>query len=581
MKKPSFIKRVWIRYKESFQKNRKKTILKTAGLMVTATLLITLVFAFAGSKTYSETAAYRETMVTYGSLTVGVEASGTVDIGTTDQTFDLDLSALVRNTTSSSSTASSSGSGGGMGNMGGGGDMFSQMVSLINGSSSSSSASSANDLVVEEVAVTEGQQIHVGDVLYTLTTDSVDTISAQLTTDVSNAEGDLDSVLASQQTGLLQADQTYESSIAYGSYAATEYNATVESLQADVDDVQEEIDELTEEITKTKEKLEEIQAEYEIVTETYNAFLWSRDHTDKSQDVLSYSMYESGLSSAKTMKEAYEDTMEQYEDTIEEDEEKLEELTTKLAQAKRKLESGTLDAKKTYELRNLAYSTAQETLDVAVSSLELDTAEQEATLEDAKEKLEEFTQAIQNYTIVSEYDGIITDIALEAGDSVDTGETLITLYDQADITMTVSVSSSDVANLSEGGKANITYTAFPDLVYTGIITEIGDATTDSSGNITYSVTVSLDADNEGLDQLYQGMTGEVTFITKEQEDVLYVSNRAILRSGNRSYVKIKDAEGNITTKEVTTGFSDGVNVEIIEGLSEGDVVLIESKVSES
>ena len=34
-------------------------------------------------------------------------------------------------------------------------------------------------------------------------------------------------------------------------------------------------------------------------------------------------------------------------------------------------------------------------------------------------------------------------------------------------------------------------------------------------------------------------------------------------------------------KEVTTGFSDGVNVEIIEGLSEGDVVLIESKVSES
>ena len=578
MKKPSFIKRVWIRYKESFQKNKKRTLLKSAGVLVAATLLITLVFAFAGGETYSETAAYRETTVTYGSLTVGVEASGTVDIGTTDQTFDLDLSALVRNTSASSS---SSGSGSGMGNMGGGGDMFSQMISLINGSGSTSSTSSANDLVVEEVAVTEGQQIHVGDVLYTLTADSVDTIETQLTTDVSNAEGDLDSVLASQQTGLLQADQTYESSIAYGAYAATEYNTTVEKLQADVDDVQEEIDDLTEEITKTQEKLEEIRAEYEIVTQTYNAFLWSRDNTDKSQDILSYSMYESGLSSAETMKEAYEDTIEQYEDTIEEDEEKLEELTTKLAQAKRKLESGTLDAKKTYELRTVAYTTAQETLDVAVSSLELDTAEQEATLEDAKEKLEEFTKAIQNYTIVSEYDGIITDITLEAGDSVDTGETLITLYDQADITMTVSVSSSNVANLSEGGKANITYTAFPDRVYTGTITEIGDATTDSSGNITYSVTVSLEEDNEGLDQLYQGMTGEVTFITKEQEDVLYVSNRAILRKGNKSYVKIKDEEGNITTKEVTTGFSDGINVEIIEGLSEGDVVLIESKVSES
>ncbi len=578
MKKPSFIKRVWIRYKESFEKNKKKTIATTAGVIVCATLLITLTFFFAGKETYSETGAYRETTVTYGSLTVGVEASGTVDIGTTDQTFDLDLSALVRNT---SSTSSSSGSGGGMGGMGGGGDMFSQMISLISGGSSSSSSSSSNDLVIEEVAVTEGQQVHVGDVLYTLTTDSVDTIETQLTTDVENAEGDLDAVLASSQTGTLQAEQTYESSIAYGKYAQTEYTQSVEKLQEDVDDIQEQIDELNEEIQETQEKLNDLQDEYEVVLETYNAFLWSRDNTNKTTDILSYSMYESGLSSAETMKEAYEDSIEKYEETIEEDEEKIEELTVKLAQAKRKLESGTLEAKETYELRTLAYSTASETRDVAIASLDLDTSEQEDTLEDAKEKLAEFTEAIQNYAIVSEYDGIITDIALEAGDSVDTGETLITLYDQADITMTVSVSSSNVANLSEGGKANITYTAFPDSVYTGTITEIGDATTDSSGNITYSVTVSLDEDNEGLEQLYQGMTGEVTFITKEEQNVLYVSNRAITRSGNRSYVKIKDEDGNITTKEVTTGFSDGINVEIIEGLSEGDVVLIESKVSES
>ena len=45
--------------------------------------------------------------------------------------------------------------------------------------------------------------------------------------------------------------------------------------------------------------------------------------------------------------------------------------------------------------------------------------------------------------------------------------------------------------------------------------------------------------------------------------------------------KKRDESGNVQEKDVVTGFSDGVNVEIVEGLSEGDVVLIESKVNEA
>ena len=43
----------------------------------------------------------------------------------------------------------------------------------------------------------------------------------------------------------------------------------------------------------------------------------------------------------------------------------------------------------------------------------------------------------------------------------------------------------------------------------------------------------------------------------------------------------KEADGSITEQEVVTGFSDGTYVEIEEGLSEGDTVLIESRVSDS
>ena len=74
------------------------------------------------------------------------------------------------------------------------------------------------------------------------------------------------------------------------------------------------------------------------------------------------------------------------------------------------------------------------------------------------------------------------------------------------------------------------------------------------------------------------MTGEITFISQETEDVVYVSERAVFAENGKTYVKMYDENKNVVQVQVTTGFSDGTNVEIISGLSKGDRVLIESKV---
>ena len=140
----------------------------------------------------------------------------------------------------------------------------------------------------------------------------------------------------------------------------------------------------------------------------------------------------------------------------------------------------------------------------------------------------------------------------------------------------ITLDEEDMTDIVVGGMANISFTAYPDDIYKAEVTEISDASTDSSGNTTYDVTVTI---SENGETLFQGMTGEITFITRESEEVLYVSNRSIIREGKKSYVKRKDEKGNIEKCEVITGFSDGVNVEILEGLNVGDIVLIESKVS--
>lgn len=53
------------------------------------------------------------------------------------------------------------------------------------------------------------------------------------------------------------------------------------------------------------------------------------------------------------------------------------------------------------------------------------------------------------------------------------------------------------------------------------------------------------------------MTGDVTFITKESEQVTYISNRAIIRTGTKSYVKVKDDSAKLLKKKLLQDFPMG------------------------
>ena len=97
-----------------------------------------------------------------------------------------------------------------------------------------------------------------------------------------------------------------------------------------------------------------------------------------------------------------------------------------------------------------------------------------------------------------------------------------------------------------------------------------------SSTVDYTVTVAFAGD---VSKIYADMTGDVTFVTKEVDDVIYVSDKAVIQDGTKSYVDIKEDNGSITRVEVTCGFSNGENVEIQSGLEAGQTALIESQVS--
>ena len=569
-----------------------------------------------------EESIYRETTVEYGVLSVGITESGSVDIGTVEQTFELNMNALQRVEISSNtpSRGNSSGSGmtggfsgggmnsgmgggisgsmpgmsGGMGgsapstggsgmssnsgaNSGGAGamDMFSQVFNMAGGNSVVS-GENTSELIVSEVCVTIGEKVEEGDILYLLDEEAVAELSQELESNVEKARADLDAVIADQNLTKTTAEYTQKISVAYGSYAELEKEMTINSLKAAVTEKEEALADAKDTLKNYKDQLSQTKAEYNNAVQAQKNMEWSRDNLNKSDSLYLYTVYAQNAISASQMVASYEQEMEQLESKIGQAQSSVTQAEKNLASANRSLESGKLSAQETYELRKLAYDTAEETYNITVAYLEDDLVTQQEIYEEATEKWNEFSSHIDGNAVRSKYSGVITSVNLAVGDSLGTGASLVALYDVDEVSMTVTLNEEDMTDIVIGGLANISFVAYPDDIYVAEVTEISDASTDTSGNTTYEVTATI---SEKGETLFQGMTGKITFVTRESEEVLYVSNRAIIREGKKSYVKIKDKNGNIKKTEVVTGFSDGVNVEIIKGLSLGDVVLIESKVN--
>ena len=95
-----------------------------------------------------------------------------------------------------------------------------------------------SELQIAEVLVSVGQQVQEGDVLYTLVEEKVQDLADELEANVTRAKADLDALLADQELSKVTAKNTYDSSIAYGSYAELEKNTTIASLESAVKEKQ-------------------------------------------------------------------------------------------------------------------------------------------------------------------------------------------------------------------------------------------------------------------------------------------------------------------------------------------------------
>ena len=549
-----------MRMKEKRKPGKKKALLFGAG--GTALLLGGMAAGYLFVINREEEPVYREETVQYGTLTVGLQETGSVEVGTAEQTFELDMSAYTESGSGSFSWEQP------------GGNVFQGMTA------GGSAASAERTLTVEEILVTEGQEVSEGDPLYRLAQDSIEEIREELAADVADAQVTLEQTQTQLAMTRLDAQQEYDTDTAYAeALAQAEYDTSLSQLQEAVTEIEEQITEANEELLELNEQLAEYQADLETEKKILENAEYVLETTDMITDAYGWITAENAREDAEAVTETLEEEIETAQDSITETTEEIAELTDSLTGAKQSLEQGQIDAQAQLSLRTLSYANASERYAVSVGMGEFEAQTAQEDYDDAVEKLNEFDAVLGEQTVNSEYNGVVTEISLAEGDSVDTGSTLIVLSDYDEVTVTVSLEEADLENIRENDTVNVSIDAWPDEDFSGTVEEIGDAQYDSSTGTTYSdVTVKLSGDTA---KLYDGMTAELTFVTKEAETVTYVSNRAVYRENGKSYVRVYDENGDVASLEVVTGFSDGSNVEVIEGLEEGDTVLIESGVSGS
>ena len=171
-------------------------------------------------------------------------------------------------------------------------------------------------------------------------------------------------------------------------------------------------------------------------------------------------------------------------------------------------------------------------------------------------------------TLKAGIDGTVNEIAVAKGDWLRRSQGLVQIVDFTQLQVDLSVDEYDVQKVYKGLPCTVTIISLG----LDIETEIDhiNLVSGSMGNVaSYSATARLDAPENVL----PGMAATVTIADEEALGVTTLEMAALsFHEDGTPYVLIRQADGSYQEREVETGLSDGMRVEIVSGVEPGETV---------
>ena len=174
------------------------------------------------------------------------------------------------------------------------------------------------------------------------------------------------------------------------------------------------------------------------------------------------------------------------------------------------------------------------------------------------------------FPLLAPIEGDVIVRSVHAGQSVSPSEDVVVISDR--LIVKVPVDETDIAKVKVGQEADVIAEAYPDSVAKGRVDHIYFESKDINNLTTYEVEIVADQ----LPEVFRsGMSANVEILLQKKDHALLLPQGAVQDREGKSFVMIRAGEGEkYSTKQVQTGISDNVNVEILSGLRAGEKVYV-------
>ena len=162
-----------------------------------------------------------------------------------------------------------------------------------------------------------------------------------------------------------------------------------------------------------------------------------------------------------------------------------------------------------------------------------------------------------------------TSSTTDSSSSTTSSTGFLTLTNVKVLQVTADVAEADIADVAVGQTATVALSASGE-TYDGSVTAVDAVETVTNNVVEYGVTVTLD-DAKGVKL---GQSTQVVVTTGATQDVLRVSSSALTTIGDRTTATVQHDDGTTSTVAVVTGLEGDGFTEVLDGLSEGDVVVL-------
>ncbi len=208
----------------------------------------------------------------------------------------------------------------------------------------------------------------------------------------------------------------------------------------------------------------------------------------------------------------------------------------------------------------------------AIATQQLDTSRSDYNV--AQAAYDDAVSQLNDTVIRAPIDGQVIGKPIPAGQAVAPGVStpmvLLIIADMSKMQIQTQVDESDIGQIQVGQKVTFTVDAYPEKIFSGVVSNVSQKANVVSNVVYYSVLVDVDA-AENL--LKPTMTARVSINVAERNNVLVVPLAAVKANNGQQYVVV-EKDGKTQNAPVTTGLASEDKIEILSGLEEGDSIVV-------